>query len=461
MAAGQGTRMKSPLPKVLHPVAGWPMLQRVIGAVKGAGAKEVRVIVGYGENLVRQVVEPLGVTCHAQKEQKGTADAVRSAQIEDLEGTVLILNGDHPLISEQDVKNIIEDYVNNGSDLTLVSSTLKKPGHFGRVVRHQGQLRAVVEVKDASQDTLNIREVNTGIYVTDAAILKEYLPKINNNNAQKEFYLTDLIGLCFDDHRPIEACRQPVHVAFGVNTQSQLSKASRFLFRKKAQELLEKGVMIIDPTQTYIEEDVSVGEASVLYPGVYLRNGSQIGKFCVIESNSYISGCQIGDSVQIKAGCYLEESVIEMKTSVGPYAHLRPGNQIGKNAKIGNFVEMKKVNFGEGAKASHLTYLGDAIIGKNTNIGCGTITCNYAADKKKYVTKIGENVFVGSDTQFVAPVEVGDNSVVASGSTITKDVPEGALAIARGRQVVKENYKPRVQTVEPKTEVAPAETVKS
>lgn len=440
LAAGKGTRMKSPLPKVLHPVAGRPMIEKVIFASKKAGASEVRVIVGHGQALVRQVVEPMGVSCFEQKEQQGTSHAVRCANVEELEGHIIIMNGDHPLIEEADIRSFYTQFKDQRCDLAVVTARLKNPAEFGRIVRHEGKLKAIVEAKDGSSETLKINEVNTGIYVVKADVLKEYLPKIQNNNSKREFYLTDLIALCIDDDLKVMPLLATPKVALGVNTQSELSKATRILFRRKAERLMEEGVLILDPRSTYVEESAEVGPGSVIYPNVFIRGRSRIGAFTVLESNVFISESEIGDSVQIRAGSYIESAKVLNKASVGPYARLRPETTIGEEAHVGNFVEMKKVNFGKKSKAGHLSYLGDAEIGEGVNIGCGTITCNYAADKKKYKTKIGNNVFVGSDTQFVAPIVVGDNAVIGSGSTITKDVPANALAVARGKQVVKENY---------------------
>ncbi len=443
LAAGKGTRMRSPLPKVLHPVAGRPMIEKVIYASKKAGASEVRVIVGHGQQLVRQVVEPMGVTCFEQKEQLGTAHAVRCAKVEEIDGNVIIMNGDHPLIEENDIKDFYRQFRDEKCDLAVVTVELKKPGEFGRVVRHQGRLKAIVEAKDASVDTLKIREVNTGIYVVKAEVLKDLLPQIQNQNSKKEFYLTDLISLSIEAGLKVMPLLATPKVAVGVNTQAELAKASRLLFRRKADRLMEEGVLIVDPRTAYVEDFVEIGAGSVIYPNVFIRGRTRIGSFSVLESNVFISDCQIGDSVQIRGGSYLESSQVHSKASVGPYARLRPETVIGEEAHIGNFVELKKVKFGKRSKAGHLTYLGDADVGEEVNIGCGTITCNYAADKQKYKTKIGNRVFVGSDTQFVAPIEIGDDAVIGSGSTITRDVPAKALAVARGKQIIRENYTPK------------------
>lgn len=450
LAAGKGTRMKSPLPKVLHPVAGRPMIEKVIQASKQAGAAEVRVIVGHGQNLVRQVVEPLNVACYVQDVQLGTAHAVRCAKPETIEGDVVIMNGDHPLIEASDIKDFVRIFRDEKCDLAVVTAVVKAPGELGRIVRHKGELMAIVEAKDASADTLKIDEINTGIYIVKASVLAEYLPQIKNNNSKKEYYITDLISLCIQDKCRVQAIKSTPKVAFGVNNQVELSKATRLLFKRKALRLMEEGVLMIDPRSTYVEETVEIGSGTVIYPNVFIRGRAKIGSFSVIESNSFISDSEIGDSVQVRGGSYLESAKLHNRVSVGPYARLRPETEIFEEAHVGNFVEMKKVKFGKKSKAGHLTYLGDAEIGEEVNVGCGTITCNYAADRKKYKTKIGNRVFVGSDTQFVAPIEVGDDAIIGSGSTITKNVPAKALAVARGKQFVKENYAPKATDSETK-----------
>lgn len=441
LAAGKGTRMNSPLPKVLHPIAGKPMIANVIEACRAAGIHDIRVVVGHGQSLVKAVVEPLGAQCFVQANQLGTADAVKSAQIETIEGPTIILNGDHPLIEAGDLKTFLETFKMDKLDLAVVTAKLKKPKDFGRIIRHHGLLKAIVEAKDASVETLKINEVNTGIYISDSDVLKEILPKIKNNNIKGEYYLTDLISMALDEQYKVAPILGSAKVAMGVNTQQELAFATKMVFKRKALRMMESGVLLIDPTTTYVEDSVTVAPGTVLHPNVFIKGQSKIGSFTSIEPNTMIIDSIIGESVVIKAGSYIEKSEIKNRASLGPYARIRPETEIGEEAHVGNFVEMKKVKFGTRAKAGHLTYLGDAEIGADTNIGCGTITCNFSVDKKKYKTIIGERVFVGSDSQFVAPVHVGNDAVIASGSTITENVPENGLAIARSRQVVKENYK--------------------
>lgn len=426
-------------------MAGRPMIERVLRAVRAAGPEEVRVVVGYGESLVRGVVEPFGAFCFKQERPQGTGDAVRSADVNSLEGKILILNGDHPLIQPQDLKFILSEAFESDSPLCVVTCELDEPGSFGRVIRRHGSLQAIVEAKDASADTLKVREINTGIYVCDAELLQKYLPMLESRNAQGEFYLTDIVLLAVQDGVRVEGIKASDRMAFGVNSQEELAMATKHIFQTKVTDLMAQGVIVMDPPTTYVEDSVKIAAGTTLFPNVFIRGETEIGEMCVIEPNCFISDSKIGNQVHIKAGSYIQESTVSNLCEIGPYAHLRPKTELGEAAKIGNFVELKKVKFGAKAQAKHLAYLGDAEIGEGTNIGCGTITCNYAADKKKYVTKIGKNVFVGSDSQFVAPVEVGDGAIIGSGSTITKDVPANALAVARSKQIVKEDYAKKFQ----------------
>jgi bifunctional UDP-N-acetylglucosamine pyrophosphorylase/glucosamine-1-phosphate N-acetyltransferase len=432
--------MGSPLPKVLHPVAGRPMIRTIIESCQKAGVRDIRLVTGHGAQLVKTVVEPMGVQIFTQAQQLGTADAVKSAQPETIDGNVLILNGDHPLIEASDLSSFMRQFQEQKLDLAVVTAKLKVPKDFGRIVRSGGQLVAIVEAKDASMETLKINEVNTGIYVVKARLLADLLPEIKNHNAKKEFYLTDLLALSLENRKKVGTLNGSPKVAMGVNTQEELAKASRIVYLRKAKKLMENGVLILDPKAVYVEETVEIAPGSVLYPQVFIRGETKIGPLSAVEPNCFIVDSTIAEGVQIKANSYLERVTIHNRASVGPFARLRPETVIGEEAHVGNFVEMKKVNFGAKSKAGHLTYLGDAEIGKEVNVGCGTITCNYAVDRKKYKTKIGDKVFVGSDTQFIAPVTIGDEAVIGSGSTITKDVPARALAVARGKQVIKEDY---------------------
>lgn len=432
--------MKSTLPKVLHPVAGRPMIEHVIEACHGANLSNIRLVAGYGLTMVKPVVEPFGVQVFVQAQQRGTADAVKAAQPDTLEGNVLILCGDHPLIEASDLFAMQEEFAKSKLDLMVVTAKVKNPGSFGRIVRRGGDLVAIIEAKDASSETLKINEINTGMYMMKADLLHEELSRIQASNAQNEYYLTDVVSLSLEAGWKVGGFVGDERMAFGVNSQEELSKASRRKYQLKIKQLMEEGVIALDAKTTFIESNVMIAPGAVIYPNVMIRGKTSIGSFSSIEPNSYIVDSVIEDGVQIRAGSYLEEVKISKGATIGPYARLRPQTEIGEGAHVGNFVEMKKTKFGAKSKAGHLTYLGDAEIGNDVNIGCGTITCNYAANKQKYKTVIGDRTFVGSDTQFVAPVNVGSDAVIGSGSTITKDVPDRALAVARGRQIVKENY---------------------
>ncbi len=441
LAAGKGTRMNSPLPKVLHPVAGLPMISYVLSAIRSLEPKECRVVVGHAKNLVQSVVEPLGASCYVQEKQLGTGHAVQMAQPSSMQGHILIVNGDHPLLQAADLQSFVEQFEKQEADVAVLSAEMEEPGAFGRIIRHNGDFRAIVEARHAGKETLEIKEVNTGIYLIRSGLLEDLTSAIEMNAEKEEFYLTDIVDIANEkDYKVLAIPAKNPRVAFGVNTQEELAQASKSIFQAKVKTLMQEGVVVIDPESTYVEPTVRIGPGSVLYPGTFIKGLTTIGHSCVLEPNVFIKNTDIADACQIRAGSYLEDCSISEKAMIGPYARLRPETKIGKDAKVGNFVEMKKVNFGEGSKASHLTYLGDADIGKNVNVGCGTITCNYAANRKKYKTIIKDGVFVGSDTQFVAPVTIGEDAVIGSGSTITKDVPDRALAVARGKQFIKEDY---------------------
>lgn len=443
LAAGKGTRMNSALPKVLHPVAGKPMISRVIASCKKSGISDIRVVVGHGSSLVKTVLEPEGVTFYEQKQQLGTADAVRSAQPETIDGNIIILNGDHPMIESHDIEGFIRDFKEQKLDIGLVTTILKEPGDFGRVVRNGGELYAIVEAKDASAEAKKIKEVNTGIYLTRAAILNLLLPEVKNENQKKEYYLTDIISLGIEERKKVKTIPGAKNVSMGVNNQVELAKATKLVFKGHMKKLLENGVMIIDPKNTYIEETVEVGPGTIIYPGSYLKGKTTIGKFCMIETNTFIVDTTIEDSVQIRSGSYLESSIIRAKCSIGPYARIRPDSELSEDVHIGNFVEVKKSKLGKHTKAAHLAYIGDAEIGESTNIGCGTIFVNYMPNKSKHKTKVGDNCFIGSDVQLIAPIEIGSGATLGAGSVITKSVPANALAVTRATQIVKENYKPK------------------
>ncbi|MBE8221866.1 MAG: UDP-N-acetylglucosamine diphosphorylase/glucosamine-1-phosphate N-acetyltransferase [Bdellovibrionales bacterium] len=441
LAAGKGTRMKSNLPKVLHPVAGLPILYRTLTQIKSLGVKDVRVVVGHGQKLVEPLVNNFRAKVCIQKELNGTAGAVMSADLNSAQDNIIILNGDHPFIRAKELDDLIKKHINQNSEFSVITSVVKYPGDRGRMLYFENKPKAIIEAKDASIETLKIKEVNTGMYITKLNLLKKFLPKLTTHANSKELYFTEVLSLAVESDCKVSFLKASNDLAFGVNSQEDLAIATGMAFKNKNKILMSKGVVILNPKTTFIEELVEVGPGTVIYPGAHLKGKTAIGCFCVLEPNVFINSSCVENSVQIKMGSYIESSVLKEKAVVGPYAHLRPESHIGKSAKIGNFVETKKAIIGDGVKASHLSYLGDVTIGANTNIGCGVVTCNYTLNKTKEKTIIGSNVFVGSNTQLIAPVELKNKSCTAAGSVINKDVPEKALAVARAKQINKENFK--------------------
>lgn len=459
MAAGLGKRMQSKVVKVLHPVAGRPMVLYAVELGRQFGDRGVAVVVGHQGDRVRAVLEaqsrgPAGrPSLHivVQEKQLGTGDAVRQAcpVFVSAQGstplTFLILNGDTPLLTKETVEELLRVHRQDGATVTLLTAVLDDPTGYGRVVRaefeqgarslrNQAVLR-IVEDRDATPAEAALREINVGTYVVEGSFLFEALDQIRPQNAQGEYYLTDIVGLAVAQGRPVAAVQlQEAAEGLGVNTRAQLAEAERTIRERIRAAWLEAGVTMKDPATTWIDADVRVGRDTVLYPHVTLEGQTRIGEDCVIRSHARLTDCVVGDRVEILDSCVLRESQVEDEAHLGPFAHLRPGTVVRRQAKVGNFVEMKKAELGEGSKANHLSYLGDAVIGKGVNIGAGTITCNYDG-VKKYQTVIENDVFVGSDTQLVAPVRIGRGALIAAGTTVTQDVPPNALAIGRASQV--------------------------
>lgn len=459
MAAGLGKRMQSKVVKVLHPVAGRPMVLYAVELGRQFGDRGVAVVVGHQGDRVRAVLEaqsrgpagrpPLHIV--VQEKQLGTGDAVRQAcpVFVSAQGstplTFLILNGDTPLLTKETVEELLRVHRQDGATVTLLTAVLDDPTGYGRVVRaefeqgarslrNQAVLR-IVEDRDATPAEAALREINVGTYVVEGSFLFEALDQIRPQNAQGEYYLTDIVGLAVAQGRPVAAVQlQEAAEGLGVNTRAQLAEAERTIRERIRAAWLEAGVTMKDPATTWIDADVRLGRDTVLYPHVTLEGQTRIGEDCVIRSHARLTDCVVGDRVEILDSCVLRESQVEDEAHLGPFAHLRPGTVVRRQAKVGNFVEMKKAELGEGSKANHLSYLGDAVIGKGVNIGAGTITCNYDG-VKKYQTVIENDVFVGSDTQLVAPVRIGRGALIAAGTTVTQDVPPNALAIGRASQV--------------------------
>lgn len=444
LAAGKGTRMKSGLVKVMHEIGERPMISWSVRAAKSAGAKRVAVVVGHqAEKVVEFFSADSSITFATQMEQLGTGHAAACAReaIGDFKGTILILCGDVPLLRHETLASMLASHEKRGAAVTVLTTHLDKPFGYGRVVKREGgRISRIVEEKDASPEEQEITEINSGIYCVSSDFLFKALAGLKSDNAQGEQYLTDIVKIAAEQGRLCLAfATDDPDEVMGVNDRVQLAEASATLRSRINRELMLSGVSIIDPAATYIEEGVQIGEDTIIYPAVHLSGSTVIGSGCRIEPGVVIRDSRIGNEVTIKSGSVVAESEVGDDASIGPMAHLRPGSILGNHVKIGNFVETKKIVMGEGSKASHLTYLGDAEIGKNVNIGCGTITCNYDG-VKKHRTVIGDNVFVGSDVQLVAPVSVGANSLIAAGTTVTKDVPPDSLAIARTQQVNKEGW---------------------
>lgn len=445
LAAGKGTRMKSGLIKVLHPVAGLPMIAWPVTAAREAGSDPIVLVIGHQASAVQGIFRGAAdIRCAMQEEQLGTGHAVACAldTLAGFRGTVLILCGDTPLLRAETLKNMLAFHRDKGAAVTVLTAVMDDPYGYGRVVRDpSGRVTRIVEQKDADPEEQEIREINSGIYCMDSDFLFNNIKGLGNNNAQQEYYLTDLLAIAVRKELTCLAVQAAdADEIMGVNDRIQLARADRILRTRINHNHMLNGVTIIDPDHTYIDPGVTIGCDTTIHPGCRIDGGTVIGDGCLIDGGVSISGCRIGDDCHIKAASVLEDSLLGEDVTIGPMAHLRPGTVLGDKVKIGNFVETKKIVMGEGSKASHLTYLGDAEIGRNVNIGCGTITCNYDG-VNKHRTVIGDDVFIGSDVQLVAPVTVGRNSLVAAGTTVTIDVPPDSLAISRVPQVNKEGWR--------------------
>lgn len=436
LAAGEGKRMKSELPKVLHKVCGKEMVNHVIDIMRKAGIEDVNVIVGKGAEKVKEGTKGRNVSYSLQEVQLGTGHAVMSAKefLNGKNGIVAIFTGDAPLIKEETVKKLIAFHEESGFKATILTSVIENPAHYGRIIRDEkNEVLKIVEAKDCSEEQFKVKEINAGMYCFDIESLLESLEKLNNNNAQGEYYLTDVIAILKSENKKVGALVTDFEETIGVNSRVELAEVEKVLRNRINKYHMENGVTIIDPQNTYIGSDVVIGRDTIIYPGNVLEGNTVIKENCMLYPNSRIENSVIESGVNIQSSVIIESHVGE-ETTVGPYAYLRPETVIGKNARIGDFVEIKKSTIGDNTKVSHLTYIGDAEVGENCNFGCGTVFVNYDGNEK-HKTKIGNNVFIGCNTNLVAPVEVKDNAYTAAGSTITMEVPENTLAIARARQV--------------------------
>ncbi len=438
LAAGKGTRMKSDLVKVLHPVAGSPMIFYSLDLARSLNPSRLVIVAGFQADLVQEKCRAGDITFALQKEQLGTGHAVLAAEsaLRGFQGAVLILSGDVPLLTVETTKGFLQAHFNHQATLSVMTVELERPKGYGRVFRNaDGSLLRITEDKDLKPGEKEVREINTGIYCVEADFLFSALSQVTPQNAQKEYYLTDIIALANAEKKKVLPflAKDELEV-MGINTRVDLARASQGMRRKIAERHMLEGVTLVDPEATYIDREVKIGRDSVIYPNCHLLGRTSLGIGCLVEPGCKIANTQAGNRVTIKASSVISECRIEDHVEVGPFAHLRPETLLREGSRIGNFVEVKKSVIGRGTKANHLTYIGDATLGEKINVGAGTITCNYDG-QKKHPTVIEDGVFIGSNTALVAPIKIERNSVIGAGSTITKQVPPDTLAVARGKQV--------------------------
>lgn len=437
LAAGKGTRMKSDLPKVLHKTNGIPMIVRIIKVLEKLSSQDNILVLGHKKEQVLKIV---GKECSyvEQLEQLGTGHAVIQAKekLINYDGDIMILCGDTPLITEETLKKLLKCHQTNDATATILTAIYENPFGYGRIIKENGLVKGIVEEKEATEEVKKIKEVNAGIYCFKSKKLFSALEKINNKNRQGEYYLTDVIEVLVNDMEKVQSYIVQDNIEIlGVNSKIELAYAEKILRDRKNIELMRTGVTIIDPNNTYIEDGVTIGKDTVIYPNVFLQGDTTIGEKCEILSGTRIIDTTLGNNVKIESSV-IEESIVENNVTIGPFAHLRPKTHLKEKVHIGNFVEIKKSFLETEVKVGHLTYIGDAEIGEKTNIGAGTITCNYDG-KNKFKSVIGKNSFVGSGTMLVAPINLGEFSFVGAGSVITKDVPNKALGVSRSKQINK------------------------
>ena len=438
LAAGKGTRMKSPRAKVLHPLGGLPMISYPIQALAALGVHPIVVVVGHQAEAVEAALSGWpGLRTVRQYPQLGTAHAVGKARplLAGFRGPILILSGDVPLIPAPLLKRFMGSHLRRRAGLSVLTTRVPDPRYYGRILRDRaGKIARIVEAPDADAVTREIREINAGIYAADPQFLFALLAAVKKNPKKGEYYLTEIIRLAAERNRPAQAfLAEDYRAVLGINTREELRTAERIKQNQMIEKIETKGGTVPDPDSIRIEATVKVDPGVVIQRGVTLRGRTRIGRGAVLEEGVIISDSRIGPGARILPYSVITGSQVGPGAQVGPFTHLRPGSRVGGEARIGNFVELKKTRIGSGSKASHLSYLGDAVIGRGVNVGAGTITCNYDG-QNKHVTRIGDGVFIGSDTQLVAPVQVGRDAYIGAGSTITRDVPAGSLGISRGRQ---------------------------
>jgi bifunctional UDP-N-acetylglucosamine pyrophosphorylase/glucosamine-1-phosphate N-acetyltransferase len=436
MAAGLGTRMKSDTPKVLHKLNGKHVVRHVVDTAASMKPESIVVVINPAGGPVRDALKDCNVAFAIQQEPNGTADALATAlkKLGKFTGTLLVLSGDAPLVTIETLKLLIKTHKRRKEEISILSFIVDGDHAYGRIVRNGNDITAIVEARDSDEEQEKIDEVNSGIYAFEPSALA-LMKEIRINPRKKEFYLTDIVALAFNKGLRIGAYPIGDETELtGINTRAELALAGLYLRDRIVSQWLEAGVSFIDPLSVFIGPNVRIGTDTIIYPNVMIEGSTSIGKSCVVYPNTRISNSKIGNGVSVKDSSVIESAIIKDKATVGPFAHLRPDSVIGNSAKIGNFVEIKKSVIGNGSKASHLSYIGDAEIGDDVNIGAGTITCNYDG-VNKFKTVIETGSFIGSDTQLVAPVTVGKGAYVGSGTTVTKDVPPMALALSRSPQI--------------------------
>lgn len=436
LSAGQGTRMKSNLPKVLHKVCGKEMVNHVIDNIRKSNINDINLVIGNGADLVRDKTNNKDVSYSMQYEQLGTGHAVKCSTefLENKKGCVLVFAGDAPLMDPSTIKTLVNQHEENKNAATFITSIVDNPKGYGRIIRDDNDcLLGIVEDKDCSYNDLIINEVNAAMYCFNIEDLLNSLKYISNKNNQDEYYLTDVIGILKSNNKKIGTLITDYEEVIGVNSRSQLAEAEEILKNRINKKHLENGVTLIDPNSIYIGIDVEIGKDTVIYPGVILEGNTSIGSDCLIMQNTRISNSILNDNVVVESSVILDSKIGD-STTVGPFSYIRPKSNIRSKVKIGSFVEIKNSDIGNETKASHLTYIGDATVGESCNFGCGSIIINYSGEKK-YKTSIGDFSFIGCNSNLVAPITIADNTYIAAGSTITEDVLEGDLAIARSKQV--------------------------
>ncbi|WP_426983047.1 bifunctional UDP-N-acetylglucosamine diphosphorylase/glucosamine-1-phosphate N-acetyltransferase GlmU [Bacillus cabrialesii] len=441
LAAGQGTRMKSKLYKVLHPVCGKPMVEHVVDEALKLSLSKLVTIVGHGaEDVKKQLGDKSEYALQA--EQLGTAHAVKQAQpfLAAEKGVTIVICGDTPLLTAETMEQMLKEHTQREAKVTILTAVAEDPTGYGRIIRGEnGAVQKIVEHKDASEEERLVTEINTGTYCFDNEALFRAIDQVSNDNAQGEYYLPDVIEILKNEGETVAAYQTGnFQETLGVNDRVALSQAEQFMKERINKQHMQNGVTLIDPMNTYISPDAVIGSDTVIYPGTVIKGEVQIGEDTIIGPHTEIMNSSIGSRTVIKQSV-VNHSKVGNDVNIGPFAHIRPDSVIGNEVKIGNFVEIKKTQFGDRSKASHLSYVGDAEVGTDVNLGCGSITVNYDG-KNKYLTKIEDGAFIGCNSNLVAPVTVGEGAYVAAGSTVTEDVPGKALAIARARQVNKDDY---------------------